>query len=387
MDKPAAKRPLNVAVVIGTRPEAIKLAPIVLAARARAPQFRISVVRTGQHAELVDQLMDEFGLAVDVDLKIMRPNQELAHVMADSVRGLSDLFAAQRPDWVLVQGDTTTTFAGALAAFYNRAKIGHVEAGLRTGNRHSPFPEEANRVLTTRLADLHFAPTDGARQNLLDEGVDEDDVIVTGNTVIDALQHTLAIGRAGAGVSGDAPAYILVTVHRRENHGAALGRICDGLLAILERHPALVAWLPMHPSPAVRGILERRLRAHARVRLTEPLGYRDFIAALDGCTMVLSDSGGIQEECVALGKPVLVLRDDTERPEAVAVGVGLLVGSDTLRIAESAHAILADGETRRRMSQPSNAFGSGGASSRILDALWHDRPSDAPAACPWHPTA
>jgi UDP-N-acetylglucosamine 2-epimerase (non-hydrolysing) len=364
-------RPLRVAIVIGTRPEAIKLMPVVLAARARPDRFEVRIVRTGQHQEVVDELMDEFGLRADVDLRVMRANQDLAHVLAESVRGLSACFARATPDWVLVQGDTTTTFAGALAAFYNGSRVGHVEAGLRTGDRNSPFPEEANRSLTARLADLHFAPTAGARANLLAEGIAEAAILVTGNTVVDALQRTLALTRERppAGTPAPCSRYMLVTAHRRESHGAPLGRICDALLALLERHADLCAWVPMHPSPDVRATLTARLGTHPRARLTPPLGYRDFIAALDGAALVLSDSGGVQEECAALGKPVLVMRAHTERGEAVDAGVAMLVGTDAARIVAASAAILDDPAKQASMSRPSDAFGDGRASQRILDAL------------------
>jgi UDP-N-acetylglucosamine 2-epimerase (non-hydrolysing) len=361
-------RKLRLAVVIGTRPEAIKLAPVILAAQARPEAFEVQVIRTGQHRELVARVMDEFGLATDVDLDLMRPNQSLAHVMSASVSGLSERFAADRPDWVLVQGDTTTTFAGALAAFYNHVRIGHVEAGLRTGNRYLPFPEEANRALTARLADLHFAATDQARRNLLAEGLPDASILMTGNTVIDILMHTLA--RAAPAAAGTAsPRYILVTTHRRENHGPALHGICDAVLALLERYPDMHLWLPMHPSPNVRSTVTAKLGAHPRVRLTEPLDYAEFVAAQDGATIVLTDSGGVQEECAALGKPVLVLRDDTERREAVDAGVAVLVGTDPKRIVEVASRVLDDPESSRRMSRPTTVFGDGSASGRILDAL------------------
>ena len=362
---------LRIAVVIGTRPEAIKLAPVILAARARSAQFEVRVIRTGQHRELVDSAMEEFELQTDVDLNLMAPNQSLAHVMSASVSGLSELFAADKPDWVLVQGDTTTTFAGALAAFYNRVRVGHVEAGLRTGNRHLPFPEEANRSLTARLADLHFAPTEKARCNLLAEGLPPQSIVLTGNTVIDILLHTLArASLAGKRIDrSEAGGYILVTTHRRENQGPALDRICDALIALLDRHAGARLWLPMHPNPNVRVTLIARLGQHPRVRLSEPLGCVDFVTALDGACLVLTDSGGVQEECAALGKPVLVLRHDTERPEAVDAGVAVLVGTDPERIVEVASRLLLDRDSWRAMNRPSTAFGDGSASTRILDAL------------------
>ena len=370
---PQPVRRLRVAVVIGTRPEAIKLAPVILAARARPAQFEVQVIRTGQHRELVDLAMHEFGLHADVDLDLMTPNQSLAHVLSASVSGLSERFRTDRPDWVLVQGDTTTTFAGALAAFYNQVRVGHVEAGLRTGDRRLPFPEEANRTLTARLADLHFAPTERARRNLLAEGLPAAVILLTGNTVIDILLHTLGRTSRSAGRDGvesrGAAGYVLVTVHRRENQGPPLTRICDALLALLERHPTLTAWLPMHPSPNVRDTVIARLGRHPRIRLTEALSYVEFVTALDGATLVLTDSGGIQEECAALGKPVLVMRDDTERPEAVDAGVAQLVGTDPTRIVDAASRLLGDPEAGSRMARPSTAFGDGRASARILDAL------------------
>jgi UDP-N-acetylglucosamine 2-epimerase (non-hydrolysing) len=363
-------RPVNIAIVIGTRPEAIKLAPVIVAARARPEKFQVRVIRTGQHRELVDQLMDEFGIGVDIDLKIMQPKQSLAHVMAASVQNLSEALAAHRPDWVLVQGDTTTTFAGALAAFYNRVKVGHVEAGLRTGHRHSPFPEEINRAMTARLADLHFAPTEQARTNLLREGIADREIIVTGNTVVDALQQTLSRNLARADrAQGRGSKYILVTAHRRENHGAPLNRVCDAVLALLDRHPDLSAWLPMHPHPTIRDALLAKLGGHKRVRLTDALGYADFVAALNGATLVLTDSGGVQEECAVLGKPVLVLREDTERAEAVDAGVAALVGTSSSRIVAVASQLLKDPQSYRAMARQTGAFGAGGASLRIVDAL------------------
>jgi UDP-N-acetylglucosamine 2-epimerase (non-hydrolysing) len=362
--------PIHLAIVIGTRPEAIKLAPVILAAGKRGAEFRVRVVLTGQHRELVDQVLAEFDIAAHHDLNVMRTNQDLAHVMAESVRGLSSLFAEHRPDWVLVQGDTTTTLAGALAGFYNRTHVGHVEAGLRTGNRHSPFPEEANRALTSRLADLHFAPTPSARQNLLQEGLAADDILVTGNTVVDALRWTLAAhaGGAVAPVRHERP-YVLVTAHRRENHGPALHRICDALLRLLHAHPHLDIRVPMHPSPVVRDVLVARLGADPRVRLIEPMGYAAFVCAMAGAALVLTDSGGVQEECAALGRPVLVMRTDTERMEAVEAGVALLVGTQTESIVGAASALLSDASAYDTMARASNVFGEGTASTQILNAI------------------
>jgi UDP-N-acetylglucosamine 2-epimerase (non-hydrolysing) len=363
-------RPIRITTVIGTRPEAIKLAPVILAARARPGEFEVRIVRTGQHRELVDELLTEFDLEADVDLKVMQPDQEPAHVLCASVRGLSELIARDRPDWVLVQGDTTTTLAGALAAFYNRARVGHVEAGLRTGRRYSPFPEETNRLLTTRLADLHFAPTEGARRNLLREGVDPSAIVLTGNTVVDALLRARDLASVARNSCARVPAstYILVTTHRRENHGDALFRICDAVRVLLERHPQTLAWIPMHPNPRVRDVLSEQLGGHPRALLGEPLGYGAFVRALESAALVLTDSGGVQEECTALGKPVLVLREHTERPEAVEAGVAEVVGTNSQAIVEAASRLLNE-PRHAEMTPASDAFGDGHASERILAAL------------------
>lgn len=364
------RRPLKLDIVVGTRPEAIKLAPVILAARARPDAFTVRVIRTGQHRELVDHVMQEFGINADVNLDVMQRNQNLASVMAECVRGLSEVIAADPADWVIVQGDTTSTFAGALAAFYNRVRVGHVEAGLRTGNRDRPFPEEANRSLTAGVTDLHFAPTPQARLNLLKEGIASDAIVVTGNTVVDALMRALRGDLGNESFEPPAGAsYILVTAHRRENHGAALHRICDAITRVLGRHPDLTAWVPVHPSPVVREAFESRLASHPRVRLTEPLGYVEFVRALSAAALVLTDSGGVQEECAALGRPVLVLRDNTERAEGVDAGVAVLVGTDADRIVETASHLLDDPADYRAMAHPTQVFGSGSASEQILDAL------------------
>ncbi|MBV9891207.1 MAG: UDP-N-acetylglucosamine 2-epimerase (non-hydrolyzing) [Rhizobacter sp.] len=367
---------MRIATVIGTRPEAIKLAPLILAAREHPDRFEVRIVRTGQHRELVDELLTEFGLRADFDLKVMRPDQDLAHVLSASVRGLSDLIARERPDWVIVQGDTTTTLAGALAAFYNRARIGHVEAGLRTGDRRSPFPEEANRTLTTHLADLHFAPTERARQNLLREGIDSAAIVVTGNTVVDALVRTqgLAPLKRSGDSNGTASPYFLVTTHRRENHGEALLRICDAVRELLELHPHTQAWIPMHPNPRVRAVLTHELGGNRRALLTDPLSYTAFVRALEGAALVLTDSGGVQEECAALGKPVLVMREHTERPEAIEAGVAKVVGTGAHAIVDEASRLLRDAESSTAAAARStNAFGDGRAAERILAALRDQR--------------
>jgi UDP-N-acetylglucosamine 2-epimerase (non-hydrolysing) len=358
-------RKIHIAAIIGTRPEAIKLVPIILAARERSEQFHIKLVRTGQHRELVDQLMEEFGLQADVDLNVMQPNQDPIHVLIEGVRGLSTFVIREKPDWVLVQGDTMTTVAGALAGFYNHTRVGHVEAGLRTGDRSRPFPEEVNRSLAARLADVHFAPTEQARDNLLREGIACADILVTGNTVVDALLQALA----RKPVATECSAYILVTVHRRENHGVALHHICEGLVALLERHSDVHAIIPMHPHPSVRDVLMARVGRHPRIVLTEPLGYTEFIGTLNGAAMVLTDSGGVQEECAVLGKPMLILRENSERPEALDADTTFLVGTNSRRILEFGSRLLNWPLTNRENAPLANVFGDGNASTRILDAL------------------
>ncbi len=370
---------IRLAVVIGTRPEAIKLMPLIVAARSRPTLFDVLLVRTGQHRDLVDQLMTEFDLEADVDLEVMQPQQALGDVLSRSVSGLSDVFGRRRPDWVIVQGDTTTTFAGALAAFYNGIAVGHVEAGLRTGNLRAPFPEEANRSMTARITSLHFAPTSLSRTNLLAEGIPDDRIVVVGNTGIDALRLTVDRSARAAPSSLQPPGrYVLVTVHRRESHGVALHRICDALHRLLDRHPDLHIWIPVHPSPAVRPLIVESLGHRERMQLTGPLGYSEFVRALAGAALVLTDSGGIQEECAALGKPVIVLRGETERSEAVDAGISTLVGTDSDRIVEASSRLLDDALLYEALARPSQAFGDGHACERILDSLLsHDPRANA----------
>jgi UDP-N-acetylglucosamine 2-epimerase (non-hydrolysing) len=363
-------------VIIGTRPEAVKLAPVIFAARARPDRFQITIVRTSQHKEMLDQMMKVFDIEADIDLDIMQANQDLVHVTNASLRGLYDAMQSQRPDWVIVQGDTTTTFAGALAAFYHKIPVAHVEAGLRTGDRYQPFPEEINRSLTARLAEMHFPPTEGAKQNLLHEGVDPSRILVTGNTSIDALFWILA--RAGKSKTkldklykkANKPRNILVTAHRRENHGEPIGDVCRALLEILDRYPDVEVTFPVHLSPRVRETVMPLLGQHPRVALVEPLDYEEFVFAMDKATLILTDSGGVQEEAPSLGKPVLVLRENTERPEAAAAGVAILVGTDRARIVNTVSNLLDNQDAYNAMSQVINPFGDGYAAERILDALF-----------------
>ena len=352
-------------IVIGTRPEAIKLAPVALAAQADE-RFDVRVVRTSQHREMLDQMVEHFGLPIAADLDIMRHDQNLAQITTAALEGLHRTIAEQAPDCVIVQGDTTTTFCGALAAFYHRIPVAHVEAGLRTGDRFSPYPEEVNRCLTGQLTDFHFAPTAGAQANLLREGVPQSQVTVTGNTAIDALHITLAKRKDPVAPKGR---QVLVTAHRRENHGEPMAAICDALLRLVEEFSDLTIRFPVHLSPRVRETVFGRLQGHERIRLEEPLGYADFVTAMAESTIILSDSGGVQEEAPSLDKPVLVLRESTERPEACESGAAKLVGTDCERIVTEARHLLEDAAHYQAMASAENPFGDGRAAQRIVDVL------------------
>lgn len=356
----------RVTIVLGTRPEAIKLAPVIKVFQA-CDALKTRVVLTGQHREMVAQVMDLFGLKADQDLNLMAPRQTLTHVTCAALQGLRDDFQAYPPQLVLVQGDTTTAFAAGLAAFYEQIPVGHVEAGLRTDNLLDPFPEEANRRLLSQLSSLHFAPTPKAQANLQASGV-VGEVSVTGNTVIDAL---LLMAKTASephfeGIDWQRQRVILATVHRRENWGDRLQTIASGIRQVLDRHPDTSLLLPLHRNPTVREPLQRLLGDHPRVVLTEPLDYDRLVAAMKGCTLLLTDSGGLQEEAPALGKPVLVLRRTTERPEAVDAGAARLVGTDSSCIVEEVSRLLNDSSAYEAMSRAVNPFGDGQASQRIL---------------------
>ncbi len=357
-----------VTIVLGTRPEAIKLAPVIRAFQA-APDFCTRVVLTGQHREMVSQVMELFGLQADHDLALMAPKQTLTHITCAALQGLKEEFAAHRPDLVLVQGDTTTAFASALAAFYEQIPVGHVEAGLRTDNLFDPFPEEANRRLISQVAQLHFAPTEVSAANCRASGV-IGTVLTTGNTVIDALLQMAeqAPVYEQPGLDWASQRVILATVHRRENWGERLGEIGQGFLQLLERFPDTALLLPLHRNPTVREPLQALLGNHPRAFLTEPLDYDQLVAAMRGCTLVLTDSGGLQEEAPALGKPVLVLRRTTERPEAVSAGTAKLIGTATADIVAEASTLLTDPAAYDAMARAHNPFGDGQASGRIVEA-------------------
>jgi len=378
------RRRVKLTVVFGTRPEAIKLAPIVHRL-ANATWCTLRVVVTGQHTEMLDQVLELFGIVPDSDLAIMQPGQSLYDVTVRCLAGLEREFRTERPDMVIVQGDTTTTFAAALAAFYERIPIAHVEAGLRTFDKYAPFPEEANRVLTSHLADWHYAPTERARENLLREGIPPSRILVTGNTAIDALRWTVAqLAQLDSALRRQLLALpedvlelcerghrrlILVTGHRRENFGEGFERICTALATLARTEPDVTILYPVHLNPNVRGPVLHVLGAVPNVRLLEPLPYREFAYLMQHAAFIITDSGGIQEEAPSLGKPVLVLREVTERPEAIEAGTARLVGTDAERIVTTALQLLHDEQFYCSMAKAHNPYGDGRAAERIVAHL------------------
>lgn len=371
----------RVAVFMGTRPEAIKMAPVVAALRG-ADDLACEVVSTGQHREMLRQVTDQFGLSVDAQFDVMVPNQSLAALTARLMTAIDGWLATSAPDLALVQGDTTTVLVAALACFYRRIPIGHVEAGLRTGDIWSPFPEEANRRLASPLVSLHFAPTGAAREALLREGVPDAAIEVTGNTVIDALFMELeaqkrpdvreVLDREFAGLLGtdwaSAP-YVLITGHRRENFGAGFDAICAGIARLAAAFPDHRFVYPVHLNPNVQAPVRERLGALPNVRLIEPQGYRQFVALLSHCRLVLTDSGGVQEEAPSLGKPVLVMRDTTERPEGVTAGTARLIGARAESIVEHVTHLLTDRAAYDAMAAAVNPYGDGRAAARIVERV------------------
>ncbi len=359
---------MRVMTVLGTRPEVIKLAPVIGELERRSGTESV-VVSTGQHRELLDQMLEQFDLSTDVDLGVMRPQQRLSDLTAELVRGLGNTLTEFEPDWVLVQGDTTTALCGALASFYETVPVAHVEAGLRSGHNHSPFPEEVNRKVLANLASLHLCPTPGSAENLADEGVPEQRVLVTGNTVIDALLWAVERARLlEPAVPRTRRRRLLLTLHRRESHGEAMRAVCEAVRALAHRGDAEIVF-PVHRSPAVRDVVIPQLANVEGVLLCEPLDYLSFVQVLDSCDLVLTDSGGLQEEAPTLGKPVLVLRDRTERPEAIEAGVARLVGTNPAVIVNVVANLLDDPIAYAAMAQPANPFGDGRASGRIVQAL------------------
>jgi UDP-N-acetylglucosamine 2-epimerase (non-hydrolysing) len=363
-------RSRRVLTVIGTRPEAIKLAPVILALKG-SDRIVSRVCVTSQHPVLAGQALEQFAIVPDIELALAGDGQTLSGVTARVLEGIEPVIVAERPDFVIVEGDTSTVLAATIAAFHARVPVAHVEAGLRTHDLAHPFPEEANRRIVTTLASLHLAPTEHARRNLVAEGVRPDDVVVTGNPGLDALRIVSAESAdAVAAPPGDDRALVLVTVHRRESFGSGLDRICRAVARIARARPNdLRIVLPVHPNPAVEGPVFKMLGHIENVTLVAPMPYRELIDILGRCTLVLTDSGGLQEEGPALGKPVLVMRETTERPEAVEAGASLVIGRDTRRIVEETLALLDDPARYAAMAVPRPIFGDGQAAPRIVEAL------------------
>lgn len=363
---------LKVMSVFGTRPEAIKMCPLVKALE-RAGDMESIVCVTAQHREMLDSALGYFGVKPDFDLNIMKRGQTLSSITADVIMGLEGVLAESKPDLVLVHGDTTTSFAAALAAFYAKIPVGHVEAGLRTYDRYSPYPEEINRNLTSKLATLHFAPTELNRSNLAREGITEN-VFVTGNTVLDAFRYTVKPGYVFAdeklrSVDFDGRKVIALTAHRRENQNGGIADICRAVLELTKRHPELLFVYPVHLSPAVRNVVFPLLDGKPGVLLTDPVDVADMHNLIAKSFFVMTDSGGIQEEAPSFHKPVLVLRSETERPEAVAAGTVKVVGTETSRVVSEAEALLSDPAEYGKMASAKNPYGDGHASEKIIDAI------------------
>jgi UDP-N-acetylglucosamine 2-epimerase len=371
------KRPVKVLTIMGTRPEIIKLAPVVRELGRRRDRFVSRVCATGQHREMLEKAVETFELRPDIDLGLMAHDQALGELTAGAIRCLDGVLSDESPDIVLVQGDTTTAFCGSLAAFYHRVSVGHVEAGLRTWRKYAPFPEEINRSLIGRIADFHFAPTPRARDSLLKEGVDESRIFLTGNTVIDALLWVRDRVSDGvpSGVSESVvrsiagKTIVLVTGHRRESFGRGFENICSSIRRVAGDFADVHFVYPVHLNPNVRGPVYELLGQHPRIHLIEPLDYEAFVWLMDRASIVLTDSGGVQEEAPSLGKPVLVMRETTERPEGVAAGNALLVGTDVERIVGELGRLLRDEAARAEMARQRNPYGDGEAARRIVDVL------------------
>ncbi|MBP6941882.1 MAG: UDP-N-acetylglucosamine 2-epimerase (non-hydrolyzing) [Syntrophorhabdaceae bacterium] len=375
----------KVLAVLGTRPEAIKLAPVIRRLQARSSPFTTVVCATAQHRHMLDQVLSIFKISPDYDLNIMKANQDLFDITQKALKGLKHVLETVRPDIILVQGDTTTAFIAGLAAFYFKIPVGHVEAGLRTYNKYSPFPEEINRHLLSVLTDYHFAPTEWSRSNLLKESIPENRIWVTGNTVIDALMQVVRGQRSGARkkffeesfrkkhdleLSTKDLKLILVTGHRRENFGEGFENICNALRRIAEQRKDVAVVYPVHLNPNVQRPVKKILGRVENVRLIEPLGYEEFVFLMSRSYLILTDSGGIQEEAPSLGKPVLVMRNTTERPEGIEAGVVKLVGTGEKDIIDGALELLEDKSAYRKMSRSANPYGDGRASKKITDILF-----------------
>lgn len=364
---------IKVITIFGTRPEAIKMAPLVKELESRQ-EIENKVCVTAQHRQMLDQVLDLFHITPDFDLNIMKTKQSLTGITNRVLEGLEEIFAKEKPDLILVHGDTTTTFAGALAAFYQKINVGHVEAGLRTFDKYFPFPEEMNRKLTGAIADIHFAPTAGSKSNLLREGIDEKKIFVTGNTVIDAMKYTVDSSYVFNNpelnnIDYNGRKVIMVTAHRRENWGEGIQNICEALREIVTKNEDAEIVYLVHLNPVVRDVVYKNLDGLDRVHLLPPLDTKETHNLMNKCYMVMTDSGGLQEEAPHLGKPVLVLRDVTERPEAVQAGTVKLLGTDKGIIINEANKLLRDSNEYNNMSHAVNPYGDGKASKRIADAI------------------
>lgn len=364
---------IKVMTVFGTRPEAIKMAPLIKELE-KNEKIKSIVAVTAQHREMLDQVLELFDIKPDYDLNIMKPGQTLAQITTRALTGLEEVIREAKPDIVLVHGDTSTTFAGALASFYCQTKVGHVEAGLRTYDKYSPWPEEMNRCLTGKIADLHFSPTISNRENLIKENVSEDIIFITGNTVIDALKTTVRADynfkdKVLSSLDYSKNKVILMTAHRRENLGEPLKNICKAVRNIVLNHDDVHVVYPMHMNPLVRKTAKEILGDLDRVHLIEPLDVEEMHNAMDRCYMVMTDSGGLQEEAPSLGKPVIVLRTETERPEAVNAGTVIMGGVNTDNIIEKANMLLEDSKAYERIAKTANPYGDGRASERITEAI------------------
>ena len=359
----------RITCVVGTRPEAIKMAPVIRRLRAE-PWCECTVLCTAQHRELLDQVLQIFGIRPDADFGVMQPNQTLSGLTSRLIEKFDEALSVRRPDALLAQGDTTTSMAAALCSFYHRVPFGHVEAGLRTGNLYGPFPEEMNRLVAGRIARWHFAPTEKARSNLLRECIAPAAVTVTGNTVIDALLQIAARCYETPALPG--LRLVLVTAHRRENFGQPLQNVCRAIRHLADQRPDIQFLYPVHPNPNVKGVAFELLGSHPRIRLVDPLDYVTFVAAMKQAHFILTDSGGVQEEAPALGKPVLVLRDETERPEAVDAGVVRVIGTDFDRIVAESTRLLDDSAHYAAMAHGVSPYGDGHAAERIVAVLKKD---------------
>jgi len=358
----------HILCIVGTRPEGIKMAPLIKALK-REPWAKVTVLATAQHRGLLDQVLALFDIQPDVDLDIMRANQQLPELTARLITALDEKFAGLAPDVVLAQGDTTTVMTAAMVAFYRRIPFGHVEAGLRTHDLDNPFPEEMNRLVAGHLARWHFVPTERSRQNLLSEGISDAKITVTGNTVIDALLEVAAIDWPLDVPLDPSKRLVLVTAHRRENFGEPFRAVCRAIRTLVERHADIEVLYPVHPNPNVSAVAHELLGDHPRIRLCAPLDYAPFVEAQKRAYLILTDSGGVQEEAPALGKPVLVMRAETERPEAVDEGVVRLVGTDEERLVAEASRLLDDAQAYRAMARGVSPYGDGKSAQRIVDVL------------------